>query len=87
MKNIAGAFLQHGSLPLSPNELAPQALSVCEALGARPDDAAVIAALVRGFRRILGVRFTPSGRTPWETEASARFAREKYGTDRWNRLR
>lgn len=85
-RRARGAFLQHGSLPLSPNEFAPQALSLGEALGTRPDEAATIAALVRGFERVLGIRFKEAG-PPWEETAAVRLAQEKYSSDGWSRLR
>jgi lipoate-protein ligase A len=86
-RRARGAFLQHGSLPLSPNEFAPEAVSLCEVLGQRPEDGSIIAALVGGFERVLGLRFEETAFSPWERGRAARLEAEKYGRDEWNRRR
>ncbi len=86
-RRARGAFLQHGSLPLSPNEFAPGAVSLCEALGSRPGEGAVTGALVKGFERVLDVRFTKGSFSPLEEAEAARLETEKYGRDEWNRRR
>lgn len=82
-----GAFLQHGSLPMSPNKYAPEAISLDEVLGGRPDDADVIAALALGFREALGLEFGEAEFSAQEEARASRIEDEKYATDEWNRRR
>ncbi|MHC4712668.1 MAG: lipoate--protein ligase family protein [Planctomycetota bacterium] len=86
-RRARGAFLQHGSLPLSPNEFAPEAVSLCEVLGQRPGEGSTIAALVEGFERVLGLCLTEAVFSPWEEATAARLEAEKYSRDEWNRRR
>jgi lipoate-protein ligase A len=83
-RRTRAAFLQHGSIPLSPNGTAPGSTSVAEALpGGRPDPAALEEALGRAFARVLGAEAVPSGPTA-EEEARARALEEaKYGDPAW----
>jgi lipoate-protein ligase A len=78
------AFLQHGSIPLSPNGTAPASTSVAEELGGRAaDPAALEEALGRAFARVLGAEAVPGAPTE-EEEARARALEEgKYGNREW----
>jgi lipoate-protein ligase A len=78
------AFLQHGSLPLSPNGTAPGATSVAEESGGRaPDRAALEEALGRAFSRILGAEAVPGAPTAEEEAAARALVESKYGNPAW----
>jgi len=82
-----GAFLQHGSLPLSPNRFAPGAASLGEVLAGAPPEEAVVAALKAGFEEGLGLSFETGRLAGGEEDLARRLAHEKYGADEWNRRR
>lgn len=82
-----GAFLQHGSLPLSANRYAPGAVSLGELLAAPTEEEAVISALRAGFEEGLGLSFGDGVLTAGEEELARRLEREKYGTSEWTRRR
>ncbi len=77
------AFLQHGSIPLSPNGTAPGATSVAGERGSAPDPAALEEAMARAFARVLGAEAVPSAPTPEEEERAASAERERYGNPEW----
>jgi lipoate-protein ligase A len=80
-------FLQHGSLPLLPNEFAPGALSVADVVAKRPDDATIIKALSRALKRAFGVALRAGKLTPEEEAAAARLASDRYSNENWNARR
>lgn len=80
-------FLQHGSLPLSPNEFAPGAVSVAEVVANRPGDATIIEALSGALARAFGSALVPGALTREEEAAAARLAADKYASERWNARR
>lgn len=81
-------FLQHGSLPLSPNRFAPEALSLGEIVGALPDDARLVEVFAGVFERAFGLRFERAGLKAAEEAEAARLAAGKYAAGtRWNRRR
>lgn len=82
-----GAFLQHGSLPLSANRYAPGAVSLGELLGAPTAEEAIISALEAGFEEGLGLSFEDGALTAGEEALARRLEREKYGTREWTRRR
>lgn len=86
-RRFGGCFLQHGSLPLSANEFAPEATSLAQCLGGRPEESVVTDALVEGFEAAFGVDCVRGVLSRDEEEAAATLAAEKYGSDEWNRRR
>lgn len=77
-------FLQHGSIPLQENPMAPDAgwanlhskeEITYESLGA---------ALAEAFSDSLGVTLLPGELTPEEESTAAALLKRKYSTDRWN---
>lgn len=78
------AFLQHGSIPLSPNGTAPGSTSGSEARGGRTVDAEELeAALGRAFARVLGAEAVPGGPTEREEAAARSLEEGKYGSREW----
>ncbi len=86
-RRVGKAFLQHGSLPLSPNEFAPSALSLWDLLPERPPDSAVIDALAAAFERHFGARLVRGALDAAELGQAQRLAVEKYSSQAWNRRR
>jgi lipoate-protein ligase A len=83
-RRTRAAFLQHGSLPLSPNGTAPGATSVAEERGGRaPDAAALEEALGRAFARVLGAEAAPGAPTAEEEAAARALVEAKYGNPAW----
>lgn len=76
-------FLQHGSLPLSPDPLAAGATSLAELLGAAPPPAAVERALVAAFAAELALELSPSELTPRETERARALLEGRYAREAW----
>ena len=77
------AFLQHGSIPLSPNGTAPDATTVSAERGAAADPSALEEAMVRGFARVLGAEAVDSAPTPEEEERAKTIESGKYGRPAW----
>ncbi len=78
------AFLQHGSVPLSPNGTAPGATSVSGERGGSPVDRGDLEdALVRGFERVLEAAAEASDPAAAEEERAAVLERERYGSRAW----
>ena len=78
------SFLQHGSIPLSPNATAPGATSVAEARGGEPaDPAALEEALGIAFARALGAEPVTDGPTAEEEARADAAERGKYGNRAW----
>jgi len=86
-RRYKGRFLQQGSLPLSPNEFAPEAVTLGELVEKRPDTATIVDALREAFEGMFGVRFVRGALTEEEGAAARRLAAEKYSGDRWNQRR
>lgn len=82
-----GAFLQHGSLVLSPNEFAPEAVSLRELIPGPIQQEALIEALVAAFCDGLGLDIRPGAYTRSEVAEAERLEAEKYSTSQWNRRR
>jgi len=78
------AFLQHGSIPLSPGGTAPAATSLLEERGGSPaDPGAIEEALAASFARVLGAAAVPSAPAPEEEARAARLEEAKYGNMGW----
>ncbi len=77
-------FLQHGSLPLSPDPLSPGAISLSELLGTAPTLARVGTAVVKAFD--LG-DLRPDALRETEASLAERLARERYGRGDWTHAR
>jgi lipoate-protein ligase A len=77
------AFLQHGSIPLSPNGTAPGATSVGTERGSPADPAALEDAMARGFARVLGAEAVESSPTPEEEARATALERGRYGDPAW----
>ena len=78
------AFLQHGSIPLSPNGTAPASTSVAEERGGRAaDPAALEESLGRAFARVLRAEAVPGGPTTEEEAGARALEAEKYGNRGW----
>jgi len=77
------AFLQHGSIPLSPNGTAPGSASVAEARGSPADGSRLEEALVAAFGKVLDADPVPSAPTPEEEALAVRLEQEKYGNPSW----
>lgn len=85
-------FLQHGSLilerspaggfPLSENQI-----DLAGLLPKLPSGEEIERAIKEGFESKLPIRLEADPLTPEEEEIAARLAKEKYGTDAWNRRR
>jgi lipoate-protein ligase A len=85
-RRTRSAFLQHGSIPLSPNGTAPGSTSVAEERGGRAvDPARLEEALGRAFARALGAEAVPASPTPEEEARADSLEREKYGNLDWVR--
>jgi lipoate-protein ligase A len=83
-RRTARAFLQHGSLPLSPNGSAPGATSLAEEAGSPSfDGASLEEALGAAFARLLGAAAVPSTPTPAEEAAAAEAAAARFGNPAW----
>jgi len=78
------AFLQHGSIPLSPNGTAPESTTGSEERAGRSVDPAELEeALGRAFARVLGAEAVPGGPTEAEEAVSRGLEAEKYGNREW----
>ncbi|MCD6405809.1 MAG: hypothetical protein J7M19_08275 [Planctomycetes bacterium] len=83
-----GFFLQHGSLPLSPNRFAPEALSLGELVDALPDDGRLVEVFAEAFEEAFGLRFERACLAAGEEAEAAKLAAGKYAAGtRWNRRR
>lgn len=82
-----GMFLQHGSLPLSPNRFAPEAVSLGETVGEAVERERIVEALAAAFEGSFGVEFVRASLTEAEEAEAAVLAAEKYGREEWNRRR
>lgn len=78
------AFLQHGSIPLSPNGTAPAATSVAAERGGHPVlPEALEEALARAFARLLGAEAVPGPPTAEEEARAAALEASTYGNPAW----
>jgi lipoate-protein ligase A len=78
------AFLQHGSIPLSPNGTAPESTSGSEERAGRSVDPEELEeALGRAFARVLGAEAVPGRPTEAEESAARALEAEKYGNREW----
>ncbi|HEU4395901.1 MAG TPA: hypothetical protein VFS92_10065 [Planctomycetota bacterium] len=82
-RRTRAAFLQHGSIPLSPGATAPGATSVSEQRGAPADAAALEDALVAAFARVLGAAPEPAAPTASEEGLARALERDRYGDPAW----
>ena len=82
-RRTRAAFLQHGSIPLSPGGTATGATSVSEERGAPPDAAALKDALVAAFARVLGAAPEPAAPTAAEEGLARALERDRYGDPKW----
>jgi lipoate-protein ligase A len=80
-------ILHHGSIPLRPNPLAPEAASLEQVLKRPVDFEEVAGALVRGFEDELGIRFQESTISDAEWSRARRLRVEQFGREEWNRRR
>jgi len=86
-RRFGGVFLQHGSLPLSPNELAPGAISLGQLVEKRTETARIVGLLGRAFEDAFGVEIVPGALSSEEEAVAARLAVEKYNSPGWNERR
>lgn len=77
------AFLQHGSLPISPDPASVGATSLEELLGRRPDPLEAEAAIVEALRDGLGAIPTDDALRETERNAAERIRRARYARDAW----
>lgn len=80
------AFLQHGSVPVSPDPFARGATSLEEAVGRRPRPDEVAAAIRDGITRALEADLVPGALHDDERALAATLERERYGAASWTRL-
>jgi lipoate-protein ligase A len=81
------AFLQHGSLPLSPNAFAPSATSLSQLLENPPATARIIEVLTDAFESAFGAACVDGRLSDEETVDAEALAETKYAGDAWTRLR
>jgi lipoate-protein ligase A len=94
------SLLQHGSIPItidfeawealmkiSASALRRKAISVSEALGQELSIDELKRALIEGFQEYFGVECVPGELTPAEHALAQKLSVEKYATPQWNRLR
>jgi len=86
-RRYKGCFLQHGSLPLSANGFAPEAISLEELVEKRPDAATIVGRLRTAFERAFEARLVEGAIEAGEKATAERLAAGKYGDDLWNRKR
>ncbi len=79
-----GRFLQHGSLPLSPNLYAPSALSLGQLVEKRLDTATIVRALSLAFENAFEVSLVAGTLDAGEEKTAAGLAAGKYGSREWN---
>jgi lipoate-protein ligase A len=77
------AFLQHGSVPLSPDPFAHGATSLEQALGRRPEPAEVAAAIRAGIAGELGAELAPCALADPESALADDLERERYASGAW----
>ena len=77
------AFLQHGSIPVSPDPFSRGAVSLGALLGRVPSPGELAAAVRSGFERALGARLEPGAVTPAEAALARTLEREKYDSPAW----
>jgi lipoate-protein ligase A len=83
-RRTATAFLQHGSIPLTPSGTAPEATSVGEILGCDAIDPAPLeTAMIAAFAVLLGGPATPSEPTALEMDHARRAVAERFGDAAW----
>lgn len=94
-RQVEGAYLQHGSIPLVADEESVRLATgnaglpggwmagLEEAVGRRPSFEETAEALGRGFELVFGGPGEPSELSTAETRAADRLARDKYATDDW----
>jgi lipoate-protein ligase A len=80
-------FLQHGSLPLTPNRFAPGAISLADVLVNPPAEDKIVEALARAFQASFGARLEPGALSADESAETVALAVEKYSSARWNARR
>jgi lipoyl(octanoyl) transferase len=86
-RRYGGWFLQHGSLPLSPNEYAPGAISIFDILVNPAATDRIIETLTGAFERAFEVNCAPGALTTEEAAEAAELAIGKYAGAKWNRRR
>lgn len=79
-----GAFLQHGSIPLSPDP-AGAGTSLAELLGAAPERASVVRAICAAMRHTLATHLNRAPPTEAERLRAQELLASRYGLDAWNR--
>ncbi len=83
-RRTRAAFLQHGSIPLSPNGTAPGSTSMAEERGGRwADPDALEEALGKAFARVLGAEAVPGAPTGEEEARALALEEGKYGNREW----
>ena len=83
-RRTRASFLQHGSIPLSPNGTARESTSGSEERGGRTlDPEALEEALGRAFARLLGAGAVPGAPTAAEEEAARAIEAERFGRREW----
>jgi lipoate-protein ligase A len=78
-----GAFLQHGSVPLSPDPAAPGSTSLGELLGAAPDRESVVHAICAAMRHTLAPSLDSSQPTEAERALASELQAARYGAPAW----
>ena len=94
------SLLQHGSIPITidfaawealmklpASVLRRKAISVSEALGREPSIEELKRALIEGVQEYFGVECVPGKLTPTERALAQKLSVEKYATPQWNWLR
>lgn len=77
-----GAFLQHGSLPLSPDP-SGAGTSLSELLGAVPARGSVVRAICAAMRHTLATDLSPDAPTPQERLRAQDLCVSRYGSQAW----
>lgn len=82
-----GAFLQHGSIPLSADPRAPGSTSLVELLGAPIERGCVQRALVNALRHTLGSDPVPGGLNEAERQIAGDLYETRYNAPAWTHER
>jgi lipoate-protein ligase A len=82
-RRTGGKVLHHGSIPLNPNPMTPEASDLSTLAGRPVTYREAAAAVKRGFEEYLGITFTPWQPDDRYREAYRKLAKERYGSSEW----
>lgn len=82
-RRTRGKVLHHGSIPLTPNPMTPEAADLSTLAGRPVSYAEAATAVKQGFEEYLGIAFTNWKPDAAYREAYRKMAEEKYGSDDW----